>query len=125
MILIQIIITITGLFLAMFVIWFFLFSKKKARPASESSRGFQEAFITVKGGYDPNVIVVKQGKPVRLNFLRQESDDCSERVIFSDFNKSAILTPFQTVPVEFTPEKQDEFEFTCGMGMMRGKLIVE
>jgi plastocyanin domain-containing protein len=125
MTLIQIIVTVTGLALSIFVIWFFLFSKKKARPATQSNQGIQEAFITVKGGYDPDVIVVKQGKPVRLNFLRQETDDCSERVIFSDFNKSAILTPFQTIPVEFTPDKKGEFEFTCGMGMLQGKLIVE
>jgi len=125
MTLIQIIVTITGLALATFVIWFFLFSKKKAKPTTDNSQGFQEAFITVKGGYDPDVIVVKQNKPVRLNFLRQETDDCSEWVIFSDFNKSAILTPFQTIPIEFTPDKKGEFEFTCGMGMLRGKLIVE
>lgn len=125
MTLIQIIVTISGLALATFVIWFFLFSKKKAMPATDNSKGFQEALITVKGGYDPDVIVVKQGKPVRLNFLRQETDDCSERVIFSDFNKSAMLTPFQTVPIEFTPDKKGEFEFTCGVGMLRGKLIVE
>ena len=122
---IQIIVTITGLALAAFVIWFFLFSKKKAKPAAESSEGFQEALITVKGGYDPDVIMVKQGKPLRLNFLRQETDDCSERVIFPDFNKNAVLAPFQTTPVEFTPDKKGEFEFTCGMGMIRGKLIVE
>ena len=121
----EIIVTVLGLSLAAFVIWFFLFSKKKAKPAAESSQGFQEALITVKGGYNPDVIVVKQNKPVRLNFLRQETDDCSERVLFPDFVKTAILTPFQTIPVEFTPDKKGEFEFTCGMGMIRGKLIVE
>ena len=122
---IQIIVTITGLALAAFVVWFFLFSKKKTKSATDNAQGFQEAFITVKGGYDPDVIVVKQGKPVRLNFLRQETDDCSERVLLPDFDKSAVLTPFQTIPVEFTPEKKGEFEFTCAMGMIRGKLIVE
>lgn len=125
MLIAQIIVTITGLALATFVIWFFLFSKKKAKPTADSSEGFQEALITVKGGYNPDVFVVKQGKPVRLIFLRQETDDCSERVIFPDFEKSAVLTPFKTVAVEFTPEKKGEFEFTCGMGMIRGKLIVE
>ena len=122
---VEIIVTVVGFGVAGFVIWFFLFSKKKAKPAAESSEGFQEALITVKGGYNPDVIVVKQGKPVRLNFLRQETDDCSERVLFPDFDKSAILTPFQTIPIEFTPDKKGEFEFTCSMGMIRGKLIVE
>jgi plastocyanin domain-containing protein len=32
---------------------------------------------------------------------------------------------FKTTPIEFTPEKSGEFTFTCGMNMMRGKLIVD
>jgi plastocyanin domain-containing protein len=27
--------------------------------------------------------------------------------------------------VEFTPQKSGEFTFTCGMNMLRGKLVVE
>ncbi|NOR13052.1 MAG: hypothetical protein GQ545_07335 [Candidatus Aminicenantes bacterium] len=26
--------------------------------------------------------------------------------------------------MEFTPEKEGEYVFTCGMGMMKGKLVV-
>jgi hypothetical protein len=29
--------------------------------------------VLVKGGYTPDVVVVERGKPVRLNFVRQES----------------------------------------------------
>jgi len=121
----QIIVTVTGLMLSGLVIWFFFFSQKERASAISTDVGFQEAFITVKRGYSPDVIVVQHDKPVRLNFLRQETDDCSERVIFPDFNKSAVLTPFKTTPLEFTPDKRGEFEFTCGMGMLRGKLVVE
>ena len=28
------------------------------------------------------------------------------------------------MPVEFTPDQAGEYEFTCGMGMLRGKLVV-
>ncbi len=31
----------------------------------------------------------------------------------------------RTTPVEFTPDRAGEFTFTCGMNMIRGKLIVE
>ena len=44
--------------------------------------GVQEVRITVKGGYDPDVIVVKQGQPVRLAFYRDETASCSEQVVF-------------------------------------------
>jgi len=31
----------------------------------------------------------------------------------------------QALALRETPEKSGEYVFTCGMGMMRGKLIVE
>ena len=117
-------VTVGGLALSVFVAWFFWFSEKGATLAAEAS-GVQEADITVKGGYNPDVIVVKAGKPVRLRFTRQETAACSEMVIFGDFGKSATLPPGQPVTVEFTPEKPGEYDFTCQMGMLRGKLIVE
>ena len=46
-------------------------------------------------------------------------------VLFPDFNRSAKLPTGETVAIEFLPETPGEFEFTCQMGMLRGKLIVE
>ncbi len=120
----QILVTIFGLLVASSVAWFFWFSEKKAVKIQAAAGGIQEVLITVKGGYSPDVIVVEAGKPVRLNFHRQETALCSEQVIFPDFNKQATLTPFQTISLQFTPEKPGEYGFQCGMGMLRGKLIV-
>ena len=86
--------------------------------------GLQEVKVVVKGGYDPDVIVVKKGIPVRLNFYRDETDDCSDTIVIGDFNVRRPLPAFKTTPIEFTPEKEGEYVFTCGMGMLRGKLIV-
>lgn len=121
----QIIVTLGALILSGLVAWYFWFSEKKATRIQSSERGVQEAFITVKGGYSPDVIIVEAGKPVRLNFHREETAACSEQVIFSDFGEQATLTPFKTIPVEFTPEKPGEYGFQCAMGMLHGKLIVE
>ncbi len=85
----------------------------------------QEVAVTVKGGYTPDIIVVKAGQPVRLRFTRQESSACTETVLFPDFNKSAKLPEGQEVSVELTPDKAGEFGFQCQMGMIRGKLIAE
>jgi len=35
------------------------------------------------------------------------------------------LPAFKTTSVELTPDRPGEFAFTCGMSMMRGKLVVE
>jgi len=119
------IITVLGLLLIAFIIWFFWLKKSRGTRAAITSSGYQEAMILVKGGYTPDVIIVERGKPVRLNFRREETAVCSEMVLFPDFNKSAQLPTGETVAVEFLPDKPGEYEFACQMGMLRGKLIVE
>ncbi len=121
----RIIVTTLGFALIAFIVWFFWMKKTKGTRASETSSGHQEAMILVKGGYTPDVIVVQHGKPVRLNFRREETASCSEMVVLPDFDKSAQLPTGETVSVEFVPEVPGEFEFTCQMGMFRGTLIVE
>jgi len=122
---IQIIVTLAGVALSIFIAWFFWFAPKGQTRVSAGMGGVQEIAITVKGGYTPDIIVVKAGQPVRARFTRQESSNCSEMVLFPDFNQSAKLPEGEEVVVEFTPEKAGEYGFQCQMGMLRGKLIVE
>lgn len=105
------------------VLWYF-FGPKEATAAAVGASGVQEIQVTVKGGYAPDVIAVQQGVPVRLNFYRDETASCSEEVVLGDFGIARQLPAFQTTPVEFTPDRAGEFTFTCGMNMMRGKLVV-
>jgi plastocyanin domain-containing protein len=93
--------------------------------ATATAAGLQEIQVVVKGGYAPDVIVVKQNQPVRLDFYRDETASCSEQLRLPDFGIARDLPAFTTTPVEFTPDKPGEFTFTCGMNMMRGKIIVE
>ena len=120
----EIIVVIVGLAAIAFVLWYF-FGPKQAVAATVAAGGVQEVKVTVKGGYDPDVIVVKQGQPVRLDFYRDETASCSDRVIFGDFRIARDLPAFKTTSIDFTPDKAGEFTFTCGMNMMRGKLVVE
>ena len=121
----QIAVTLAGIALSGFIAWFFWFAPKGKTRAAAGIGGVQEVAITVKGGYTPDVIVVKAGSPVRLRFTRQESSACSEKVLFPDFSQSALLPEGQEVALEFTPEKPGEYGFQCQMGMLRGKLVVE
>jgi plastocyanin domain-containing protein len=121
----RIVVDLVGLGLIGFIVWFFWLVKAKGIKASLTSGGYQEQMVLVKGGYTPDVIIVERGKPVRLNFVRQESASCSEMVLFPAFNKSAKLSEGETVAVEFMPQEPGEYEFACQMGMFRGKLIVE
>ncbi len=118
------IVTVSGAGLIILVNWYFLFSRRKAFRAALKEEGIQEIKVIVKGGYSPDTIVVKKGIPVRLYFYRDETADCSDTIVFGDFRIRKALPAFKTTPIEFTPEKEGEYVFTCGMGMMRGKLVV-
>ncbi len=121
----QVLVLVTGTVLVGFIVWFFWFGKKSGARATLTSSGFQEVMVLVKGGYTPDVILVEKGKPVRLNFIREDTSSCSEMVMLPDFNKSAMLPAGQTVPVEFMPDKPGAYGFQCQMGMLHGKIVVE
>lgn len=120
----EIIVVIGGAVLIALTLWYF-FGEREAAAATVGTSGMQEIKVTVKGGYSPDVIVVKKNVPVRLNFYRDETSSCSEQVVFGEFGIARDLPAFKTTPIEFTPDKAGEFTFVCGMNMLRGKLIVE
>ena len=105
-------------------LWWFFFGPKQTRPA-EVRAGLQQVTVTVKGGYSPDRIRVQQGVPLRLTFDRQEAGDCTSRVVFADFGASKSLPAFGTTSLDFTPDKVGEFDFSCGMNMIHGTLVVE
>ena len=95
------------------------------RGGGATGAGAQEATIAVRGGYSPAVVRVQAGRPVRLTFDRQETSGCSEEVVFADFGIRRFLPAHQQTVVEVTPPAAGTYEFTCGMGMLRGKLVAE
>jgi Cu+-exporting ATPase len=102
--------------------WYF-FAPRRARAAAVTD-GVQRIGVTIRGGYSPNVVQVRQGIPVEIDFDRQETGDCSSRVVFPDLHLSASLPAHQHTTVRFTPEQAGSFGFACGMNMIHGTLIV-
>ena len=121
----QLAVTALGAAAIVWVLWYFLFSRGKPVGATTSAGGVQEVRVTVKGGYTPDTIVVQAGQPVRLQFYRDETADCSERVVFEELGIDQPLPAFQTTAIEFTPDKPSEYAFRCGMNMLKGLLVVE
>jgi len=102
--------------------WFF-FGPKKTRVA-QVDQGVQVVKIKVQGGYSPDVIQVMRGVPVRMEFDRQESGDCTSRVVMPDFRVNQLLPAYATTAVDLVPDRVGSFEFACGMNMVRGRLQV-
>jgi plastocyanin domain-containing protein len=117
-------VTVGGAGVIGLILWFF-FGPKATAAAREGEAGVQEVEVEVRGGYTPDRIEVRQGRPVRLTFVRRESNPCTEQVILGDFGIARTLPEGEKVPVEFTPDKPGEFAFHCGMNMVRGTLVVK
>ena len=121
----QIIVTLLGICTIAWINWYFFLARSPAVSAAGEGVGPQRARIEVKGGYSPAVVRVRAGRPVRLEFYRDETSGCTEEVVLPDFGIRMFLPPHRTTPVEFTPARAGSYEFTCGMGMVRGRVIAE
>lgn len=80
--------------------------------------------VRVAGGYRPDTVHGRAGEPLRIVFRREETAPCSERVVFPAFGRSAMLPAGEDVLVELLPERPGEYEFSCQMGMLRGRIVV-
>jgi plastocyanin domain-containing protein len=119
----QILVLALGLATIAWIVWYYWLYRPTA-VAIALIDGVQQTDITVKGGYDPNVVTVKRGTPVRLVFTRKESSMCSEMVVFDGIDRSAHLPEEKPVAIEFTPTATGEIPFHCQMSMLRGKVVV-
>jgi plastocyanin domain-containing protein len=121
----QIIVTLIGLAVIAWIIRYFWLYEREGIMAQTGAGGVQEIDVTVKGGYQPATILAHSGQRLRLNFTRREASLCGEEVVFPSFGKRAHLPENLSVSIEVTPEKPGVYEFTCGMNMYRGKVVVE
>lgn len=106
------------------IVWYFWLSQREGARAAVGREGVQEAFVRVKGGYDPDLIVLEAGRPARLHFHRQETAACSEMVLFPELGISRKLPTGERVTIELGPQEPGEYRFACQMGMLRGRLVV-
>lgn len=85
----------------------------------------QKVNITVAGGYDPEVVKLEKGIPAELIFTRTNAQGCLD-VVHSktmNFEKQLPLNVAQTVSVP--TDKAGEFEFSCGMDMFSGRVVIQ
>lgn len=75
-------------------------------------------------GYQPDTIIVETGKKVSLTFIRRTDQTCGTEVAFPDLNIKKDLPLNKEVQVSFVPKEVKTYSFTCGMDMLRGKVVV-
>jgi plastocyanin domain-containing protein len=91
----------------------------------ESFKDFQIVEMHIKySGFEPNVIKVKKGIPVKWIIYGDEVTGCTDRIIVPSLNIKKDITSYETIII-FTPKEKGVIPFSCWMGMVRGKFIVE
>lgn len=83
--------------------------------------------VTVsKNGFTPAEITFDSSKYSKLAFLRTDSENCGNEVVFSDLNIRKQLPVGEVVLVDLPDDfKGKTLNFACGMGMLKGTLIVQ
>lgn len=115
----KIIVLVGGLFGLSFVYWFFLLKKDEEVVVSDS------VDILVDGGYTPQVISIAKGQTTKLTFLRKDPNSCLEELVIPDFKVHTSLPLNKKVTIELTPRETGTFDYTCGMSMYRGRILVK
>jgi Cu+-exporting ATPase len=116
----DIVVVVTAVALSGALAWFF-FGPRRAR-AAELVGDVQQVRVTVRGGYSPDLVRVRQGVPLRIVFDRQESGECASRVVFPDFAVNRPLPAYAQTTVQLVPDRAGQFGFACGMNMVHGRL---
>jgi membrane fusion protein, heavy metal efflux system len=103
-------------------------STKPARSetrALDATPGVQSVTVLLtEQGYQPGSVRLRRGVPARVTFLRKVEATCGTELLIPDYQIKRDLPFNEPVVVEFTPNKRGESEFSCGMKMLRGKIVV-
>ncbi len=95
-----------------------------AAPAATAD--IQTANVRVgDAAFEPSMITLRKGVPARLTFTRVSDKTCATEVVFPDYGIKQALPLNQGVAIEFTPQKAGDVAFACGMGMLKGMLMVQ
>lgn len=96
-----------------------------APAAAQDAAAAREIEVVVEGAYRPSRIVVTEGDRVRLRFVRRDRSPCTREVVFPALNIRRALPTNQPVTIDLPALAAGEYEFRCGMNMIRGTLVVQ
>ena len=80
--------------------------------------------IKVSGGYKPSTIIVPKGKKTTLSFFRTDPNSCLEEIVLSDFKIKRYLPLNKKITIDIEPQREGEYDISCGMNMFHGKIVV-
>lgn len=100
-------------------------NKNVEENIDNNMKDFQIVEMHIKySGFEPNVIKIKKDIPVKWIIYGDEVTGCTDRIIVPSLNIKKDITSYETIII-FTPKEKGVIPFSCWMGMVRGKFIIE
>lgn len=81
--------------------------------------------INVNNGYEPQEITVPKDQVTKLVFNRANPSACLATVQSDELGFKQALPLDQDVAVTINPKQAGEYDYSCGMGMFHGKVVVK
>ena len=86
----------------------------------------QEVRIAVtEAGFVPATVSVKQGVPIDLMITRKTDQTCATQAVFPSLDKTVDLPLNKVVRVALPAQPAGRLSYACGMGMLRGEVVVQ
>jgi archaellum component FlaC len=81
-----------------------------------------EMHITYEG-FKPSSFTIKNGVPVKWIIYGDQVSSCTNKIIVPSLNISKSIVAGENI-INFTPKTTGTIDFSCWMGMVRGKFVV-
>lgn len=116
----SILVNVIGIVLIAMILWWFIFFRQRSTTIENNI-----VTITVNNGvYEPAIIEAPLNESITLRFRRLDPSPCAAIVQFKQLEVSHELPMNTTQDIKLKLDKPGDYEFTCQMGMYRGKLII-
>ena len=96
-----------------------------SRASAQSSAAAPIEVMIHGGAYVPARVSTRAGVPTRIRFVRHDSSPCTAEVVFPSLGLRRAIPAHGSVTLDLPALRPGEYPFECGMGMVRGTLIVE
>lgn len=106
------------------IIWWFFGNFQKSSQQADLANGRQKGQVVVKGGYEPEVLYLKQGVPAEVTFKMEDKTACLSHLVFSSLGVDKDLSKEKLAKVQIPTDKAGEIDYACGMDMFHGKIVV-
>lgn len=100
-------------------------TNEQAVAGDVAEEGLQRVTMRVLGSsFKPAVIEVKAGIPVEWTIIGENPSGCTSRLLLPNMKEPLPIAKGSSQTVRFTADRSGTIPFSCWMGMVRGKIVV-